>query len=110
MASKRQTKKAIRNACGDIAGECIFVESAFGENNVEQWDSIIVDTAMLQQTAVKRVNMRFDKKVKDFANRKEYNKARRAFIKQREKELSDYFHAEVENIAKRMNDLMPSNK
>lgn len=110
MANKRQIKKAIQNACGDIAGECIFAESAFGAGKTEEWDSIIIDTALLQQEAVNRVNNRFDKKVKDFANRKEYNKARRAFFKEREKELSEYFRAEVENIAKRMNDLMPSNK
>ena len=110
MASKRQIKKAIRNACGDIAGECIFAESAFGENNLEAWDSIIIDTALLQQEAVNRVNNQFGKKVKDFPNRKEYNKARRAFFKQCEKELSEYFRAEVDKIAKRMNDLMPSKK
>ena len=110
MASKRQIKKAIQNACGDIASECIFAESAFGENKIDEWDSIIIDTALLQQETVKRMNMRFDKKVKDFANRKEYNKARRAFYKQCEKELSEYFRAEVENLAKRMNDLMPSKK
>ena len=110
MASKRQIKKAIRNACGDIAGECIFAESAFGENNLEQWDSIIIDTALLQEEAVNRVNNQFGKKVKDFANRKEYNKARREFFKQCEKELSEYFRTEVENLAKRMNDLMPSKK
>ena len=110
MASKRQIKKAIMSACGDIAGECIFAESAFGEGKIEEWDSIIVDTALLQQEAVNRVNNHFGKKVKDFPNRKEYNKARRAFFRQCEKELSEYFRAEVNNIAKRMNDLMPSKK
>ena len=110
MASKRQIKKATQNACGDIAGECIFAESAFGENKREEWDSIIIDTALLQQEALNRVSNKFGKKVKDFANRQEYNKARRAFFKQCEKELSEYFRAEVANIAKRMNELMPSNK
>ena len=110
MANKRQIKKAIKSACGDIAGECIFAESAFGENKIEEWDSIIIDTALLQEEAINRVSNHFGKKVKDFANRKEYNKARRAFFKQCEKELSEYFRAEVENIAKRMNELMPSNK
>ena len=110
MASKRQLKRAIQNACGEIAGECIFAESAFGEGKLEEWDSIIIDTALLQQEAVNRVSSRFEKKPKDFANRKEYNKARREFYKQCEKELSDYFRAEVDNIAKRMNDLMPKKK
>ena len=98
------------NACGEIAGECIFAESAFGADKREEWDSIIVDTALLQQEAINRVSNQFGKKVKEFANRKEYNKARRAFFKQCEKELSEYFRAEVENIAKRMNELMPSKK
>ncbi len=110
MANKRQIKKAIMNACGDIAGECIFAESAFGEDKREDWDSIIIDAALLQQEAINRVSNRFGKKVKDFANRKEYNKARRAFFKQCEKDLSEYFRAEVNNIAKRMNELMPSKK
>ena len=110
MASKRQIKKAIQNACGDNAGECIFAESAFGENNRDEWDSIIIDTALLQQEAINRVSNKFGKKVKDFANRKEYNKARRAFFQQNEKELSEYFRTEVENIVKRMNALMPSKK
>jgi len=110
MANKRQIKKAIQRACDDIAGECIFAESAFGENKLDEWDSIIVDVNLLQQEAINRVSNRFDKKVKDFANRKEYNKARRAFFKQCEKELGEYFRAEVNNIAKRMNELMPSNK
>ena len=110
MASKKQIKKAIMNACSEIAGECIFTESAFGENKRDEWDSIIIDTALLQQEAVNRVNNKVGKKVKEFANRKEYNKARRTFFKQCEKELSEYFRAEVDNIAKRMNALMPGKK
>ncbi len=110
MANKREIKKAIQRACGDIASECIFAESAFGEDKIEQWDSIIIDTALLQQEAVNRVNNHFGKAVKEFPNHKEYNKARRVFFKQCEKELSEYFRAQVENIAKRMNELMPSNK
>ncbi len=107
MANKRQIKKAIQNACGEIVGECILSESAFGEGKYEEWDSIIIDTALLQQEAVNRVNNRFGKQIKDYATPKEYRKARRSFFKQCEKELSDYFKGEVTNIAKRMNDLMP---
>jgi len=108
MASKRQIKKAIQEACGDIASECIFAESAFGHDKLEQWDNIIVDTALLQREAIKRVNPHFGEKVKHFASRKEYNQARQAFFKQNIKDLSAYFKGEVEKIAKRMNELMPS--
>ena len=107
MASKRQIKKAIQNACGDIAGECIFAESAFGENKRDEWDSIIIDTALLQQEAVNRVSNKFGKKVKEFANRKEYNKARRAFYKNNEKELAAFMKEEVGKIVEKMNALLP---
>ena len=63
MANKRQIKKAIQRTCGDIASECIFAESAFGADKIEQWDSVIIDTALLQQEAVNRVNNRFGKNV-----------------------------------------------
>jgi len=110
MASKRQLKKAIREACGDIASECIFAESAFGEDKLEQWDGIIIDTALLQQEALNRVGPAFDKKPSEFANKKDYNKARRQFYKQQEQELSAYFRGEVEKIVARMNELMPRKK
>ena len=69
MASKRQIKKAIQDACSNIAGECIFAESAFGADKRDEWDSIIIDTALLQQEATNRVSNKFGKKVKEFANR-----------------------------------------
>jgi len=107
MANKRQLKKAIQNACGDIAGECILAESAFGRDNLDKWDNVIMNVALLQQEAVNRVTKHFDQIPSHYPNRKEYNAARRAFYKKAEKELSDYFHAEVEKIAAEMNSLMP---
>ncbi|HAP50035.1 MAG: hypothetical protein J6N71_02195 [Muribaculaceae bacterium] len=107
MANKRDLKKAIRYACGDIAGECIFAQEVFGQGKEEDWDSIIVDVALLQEEAVNRVTVAFDRAPKDFENRKAYNKARRAYYKEVEKAISNYMHEETENIVKRMNALMP---
>ncbi len=107
MANKRNLKKAIRRACGDMAGECIFAESTFIDTDIEKWDNIILDVALLQEEAVNRISVSFDKTPSDFENRKEYRKARRAYFKQVEKALSQYMHDETEKVVKDMNALVP---
>jgi len=92
-----------------MAGECIFAVAALG-GDPNEWDDVIVDAANLQQSALKRVSERFDKKPADFENRKEFNKAKRAFTAEREKALSEYFHNEAEAIVKKMNALLPKKK
>lgn len=105
--SKRELKKLIQYACGDIAGECIKAEETLEGADFEKWDSIILNVALLQQEAVNRVSVDFDKTPKDFANKKEYNKARRAYFKQVEKGINDYMQGEIEKIVKDMNALLP---
>lgn len=105
--SKRELKKLIQYACGDIAGECIRAQQTIPGTDVEKWDNIVLNVALLQQEAVNRVSVDFDKTPKDFASKKEYNKARRAYFKQVEKGINDYMQAEVEKIVKEMNALLP---
>ena len=85
MANKRNLKKAIRFACGDMAGECIFAENTIEGTDVAAWDQIILDIALLQEEAVNRVSVSFDKVPRDFENKKDYNKARRTYFKAVEK-------------------------
>ena len=66
MANKRQLKKAITYACGEMAGECYFAQNTFENTNPEDWDKIVLDIAMLQVGAIKRVSVDFDKIPKDF--------------------------------------------
>ena len=68
MANKRNLKKAIRYACGDMAGQCIIAESVLQGADIEKWDNVILNIAMLQEEAVNRVTVSFDKTPKDFAN------------------------------------------
>ena len=107
MANKRQIKKAIRNACGDMAGECIFAQDFFGEGKEEQWDQIIVNVALLQESALERVDVKFDRAPGSFASGSEYRKARRAFNRQAMKALKEYMHSETEKSVASMNELMP---
>ncbi|MBR6489247.1 MAG: hypothetical protein IKT03_01795 [Muribaculaceae bacterium] len=105
MANKRQLKKAICYACGEMAGECFFAQDTFDHTNPEDWEKIVLDIATLQIQAVKRVSVDFDKTPRDFANGKEYKKARRAYFKAVEKGLGNYMKEESEKIVKEMNDL-----
>ena len=92
MANKRQLKKAIQNACGEMAGQCLMAQEmiALNVDEVAKWDDIIVDIASLQADAVARVGRKFDKP--------------------QEKELTEFFRTEAEKIAQRMNDLLPKKK
>ena len=107
MASKRDLKKAIRYACGSMAGECIFAQDVFGQGKEEEWDNIIVDVALLQEEAVNHVSVSFDKEPRNFANRHEYKKARRTYFKEVEKAIAKYMHDETDKVVAKMNALMP---
>jgi len=106
MANKRQLKKAITYACGEMAGECFFAQETFENTNPEDWEKIILDIALLQAEAVNRVSVDFDKVPKDFANGKEYKKARRTYFKAVEKALGKYMKEESEKIVEAMNALV----
>lgn len=106
MANKRQLKKAIRYACGEMAGECFFAQEAFEGTNPEEWDKIVLNIALLQSEAINRVSVDFDKIPKDFENGKAYNKARRTYFKAVEKGLADYMKEESEKIVGEMNALI----
>lgn len=102
MASKRDLKKAIKRSCGNIAAEC-FMSQFFDEK--PEWDDVIVDAAVLQQEAINRIAVRFDKKVADFDTPAAYRKARRTFFKENVGEITQYISGEVAKIAARMNEL-----
>ena len=109
MANKRQLKKAICRTCGDVAGECIFCADAFGtQENYDKWDDIIIKVALLQGEAIKKIATPFDKQPKDFANGKEFKKAKLAFSKQVVKGISEMMTSTLQEVAAQMNALMPS--
>lgn len=107
MANKRDMKKAIKLACGTIAGQCICAEELFG-GDAEQWNEVIIDAAMLQFEGVRRVSaLRFVKQRGEYDNNAVYRKARRAHMRAEVKALSEYMRAEAGKIADKMNELMP---
>lgn len=107
MATKRNLKKNIARVCADILGECIFAQQMIEGIDIDKMDDVIVKVALLQQSAIQRVSVDYDKTPSDFATKKEYNKARRDYFKQVEKALCQYTSQAIEDIVKDMNALLP---
>ena len=105
MANKRQLKKAICRTCGDLAGVCLTHQADGTEENLEKWDDLVVEAAMLQVKALSRANVRFGEKVKSFPNPRAYRKARRKFYKTQMKELFEFMNTNTEDLINRINEL-----
>lgn len=108
MANKRNLKKSIAYACADIAGECVFAQQNFEGIDLDKMDEVIVRVALLQDSAIKKVSVDFDKKPKDYkANKPEYRKTRKAYFKSVEKAIAKYVREEIEEVVKTMNSILP---
>ena len=107
MASKRQLKKQIQIICGDVAGECLVARDLIPGFDYDKMTALIIEAATLQEATLRRVDFSFDHSRKDFPNKKEYNKAAKAYHKVAYKALSDEFNAKVAEIVKKMNAEMP---
>src|SRR5574344_1752222 len=80
MANKRQLKKSIKFICGDVAGECLFSECSMNAD-AQKMSQAIVDLAELQDDAIRKVSVSFDKTKKDTGDSKAYKKAHRDYYK-----------------------------
>ena len=109
MANKRNLKKNIAYICSDIVGECIFAQQAFEGIDVDKMDEVIVKVALLQDAAIKKISVNYDKQEKDFKNNKAvYSKGRRAYFKAVEKDIAEFVNEGVDAIVREMNALLPA--
>lgn len=109
MANKRQLKKKISYACGDVAAEIILAAHFFDSVDPEKVNKIISDVATLQVEARGMVSVAFDKVPKDFktTTKKEYNKERRAYYRTAYASLRKEFSDKLVAIVKEMNEALP---
>ena len=104
---KRNIKKEIRQTCGTVACEAIYAASLINKVNKDDMQKSILGAAMLQDSSLKKVSVSFDKTPSDFPNRKEYNKARRAYYKKVYAALRSEFGNSLQEIVNTMNGAMP---
>lgn len=106
MPSKRSLKKSIRYACGNVAGECIFANLRLEGLDQDKVESLVCQTALLQETTIVKVTAKFDKKVKEYADAKAYRKARREYFKAYYAALRKDFYDSVKHLVEEMNSML----
>ncbi len=107
MATKRQLKKFIRNACGCIAAEMILARAAFPQIERKKAYDVIRDAAALQTRTLSRVNIGFDKAPDAFESIHAYRKGRRAYYAEAYSHLLKEFDEGINAIVKEMNAALP---
>ncbi|MDE6190348.1 MAG: hypothetical protein K2G47_01870 [Muribaculum sp.] len=108
MANKRKLKKAIKAACGNMAGECIMTRNYVPGVDVQKIDEIIFNIADLQYVTVENVTFSFDKSESNFESRHDYKKAREAYFHKAYKKLISDFKKGVDDIVNQMNAALPT--
>ncbi len=105
MQSKRDLKKQIRYICGDLVGECLLLGEVCPEEKLDDVNQLIVDLAILQEGTIAKASIVFDKAVKEFPTRKEYNKARNAYYRKAFTALHKQFNETLSDCVHRMNQI-----
>lgn len=103
MQSKRDFKKQIRYICGDLVGECLLLGEVCPDEKLDEVSQLIVELAVLQESTISKASIAFDKAVKEFPSRKEYNKARNAYFRTAFTALNKQFNEALQDCVHRMN-------
>lgn len=108
MANKRQIKKHITDTCGALATECIFAIEYVEGLDINTMKQIIVEIASLQDHAISRCSVVFDKTPSNFENGHDYTVARNKYFADAFRNLNKEFNETVGQIVKEMNALLPA--
>ena len=108
MTNKRELKKYIHRACGDLSVSILTTADAFACLTEDQVSDLIVRLALLQEKTLANATFAYDKICKDFDNRAAYLRARSVYEKAAYKQLIDSFLAEITAIVKDFNALIPA--
>lgn len=106
MANKRQLKKSINNACGDLAYALFLTECVAKESNQEKALEILNAAAQLQSNALSKVSVSFDKTPGSFENKRQYHKAHKQYFTKAYNELQQEFVAKLQAIVDEVNKLL----
>lgn len=107
MANKRQIKKQITGACGTLAAECMLAIEYVDGLDTKAMEQIILEIATLQDHAISRCSIAFDKTPSDFENSHDYTTAREKYFADAFRNLIKEFNEKVGAIVKEMNALLP---
>ena len=110
MANKRQLKKSIHRACNDLAFACFISACSVDALENDTIDSCLTDIQRLKEQALAAASFSFDKSSSEFANRKEYNKARSKYFAEAYRKFSAEFGVRLQEIVDKINASLPLSK
>ncbi|MBD5380172.1 MAG: hypothetical protein HDR74_09915 [Bacteroides sp.] len=108
--NRRTLKKNIRYICGDVVSQCLFATHCLPGAKQDEFNDVILKTARLQTTSLRRTSVTFDKAPKDFETKAKYNKARREYYSKAFKSLETDFNKQLQEIVGEMNKALPVKK
>lgn len=110
MANKRDLKKQIKYACGEMAMHCILSREYVEGADVESLNQLVIRTAELQQKSLCNVTFAFDKTPRDFESKNQYKKAAKAYYHKAYKELYAQFNKHLQEIIDSLNKAIPESQ
>jgi hypothetical protein len=107
MANKRNFKKAVKAACGSIAGECVISRNLIPGIDADKMNDIVLNIADLQYTILTNASFSFDKGKRAFADIHEYKVARQKYFHKAFAKLVADFNNGLEEVVNQMNAALP---
>lgn len=110
MSSLRQIKKNIKSFCNDLTAECVIADTLGKNVDSKKLADVVYNTVKLKYDSLKKVSVAFPKTPKDFANKAEYNKARKKYFKQAFASLDTIFFKEIDGLVAQLNKAVPKSE
>lgn len=110
MANKREFKKSVDALSSALVNEMMASLYNMKEANSEKINEAISKIASARVKARKETNKLFDKGAKEFANLKEYNKAKSLFTREKYDQAIARYNDALAEALKAYNEGMPQNK
>lgn len=104
MANKRNLKKRIHRVCGEAAIDVLF------NLPYEIANKMVLELAELQSQSLANATFSFDRSHKDFADKREYNKARTQYNKTAFRKLNSDFKNNLQAIVDEINKSLRKDK
>lgn len=110
MANKRNLKKQIKYACGEVALEIILTRECVADTDIQALNDLIIRTAELQEKSIKNATFSFDRTPVDFDSKAEYHKAARTYFHLAYKRFHEEFNKSIQKIVDDLNKAIPQSQ
>lgn len=103
MAKKRTLKKNITRISSDLLAANLLAKYALPGTDIEATNAIIEEILGMEEKALSHISFSYDRTERDFANAKEFRRARHQYYKEAYAKLVLDFNQQLQDIIKKMN-------